>query len=54
MNHQSKLPPPQPRDPPCARPAVNWPLVTAQVMCIQRKLAGERAARAAEKEAQSK
>ena len=53
MNHQSELPPPQPRDPPSARPAVNRSLVTAQVMCIQRKLAGERAART-EKEAQGK
>jgi hypothetical protein len=53
MNHQSELPPPQPPDPPGTRPAVNWPLVTAQVMCIQRKLAGERAART-EKEAQGK
>lgn len=58
MNDQndSVLAPPQPADPPGARPPVNWPDVVGKVQAIQKNLADERAERAekAEKTAKTK
>lgn len=43
------LPPPQPPDRPGIRPAANWQKVADMVRLIQKKLAGERAAKQTQK-----
>jgi hypothetical protein len=49
-DHGSDLPPPQPRDPPGTRPALDLGVVARQIWAIQGWLAREREAKETKKE----